>query len=90
MKLKEMRRQLNRTRPELKHYWDISHDVANAILDMRIQCGLTQEELAKKIGTKQESIARWEAGRFPRVQSLEKIAKSLGFRLHIVISPIHK
>ena len=56
---------------------DIAFEIAEMIIDLRIKKGLTQEELAKKIGTKQSSVARLERGKaLPSLSFLEKIAKA--------------
>ncbi|GIW64591.1 MAG: transcriptional regulator [Patescibacteria group bacterium] len=53
----------------------------------RIQKGLTQKELAEKIGTKQSAIARLESGNInPSLGFLEKIAEVLGYKLNISFS----
>ncbi len=60
----------------------LAYDVANMVLDARIKKGLTQSQLAKKIGTKQPSIARIENGDYvPTLTFLEKIAKALDTEL---------
>ncbi|MFL6856904.1 MAG: helix-turn-helix domain-containing protein [Allosphingosinicella sp.] len=47
--------------------------------ELRIARGLTQAQLAKQIGTTQQSVARWEAGTsVPSVYSLDSIAYALG------------
>lgn len=52
--------------------------VSEDIHELRVRAGLTQEQLAKKIGTKQSSIARAESGVAPHsLNFLEKIAKAL-------------
>lgn len=44
----------------------------------RVELDLTQTELAQKIGAKQKSISRYEAGKsVPRVETLMRIAKIL-------------
>lgn len=56
------------------------------LIESRIKKGLTQEDLAKKIGTKQSAIARIEAGNInPTILFLEKITKALGSKLVIEI-----
>ncbi|EKD32927.1 MAG: transcriptional regulator, XRE family [uncultured bacterium] len=58
-----------------------------AIIEKRLQKGLTQAELARKIGTKQSAIARLESGNYnPTVELLKKVAKALNARLEISIS----
>ena len=49
------------------------------IINARREAGLTQEELAKKIGQKISAVARWEAGVFkPTEANLKKIAAATG------------
>ena len=61
-------------------------DLARMIIKKRIQQGLSQEDLAEKIGTKQPSIARLESGNYnPSILFLKKAAKALGADLKIEI-----
>ena len=54
----------------------------------RIEQGLTQEELATRVGTKQPSIARLEAGRGePSISYLRRVAAALGCQLDIRLVP---
>ncbi len=56
--------------------------VGYLILEARGVAGLTQKELAKRIGTSQPTIARWESGaQVPSVRSLTSIARATGFAL---------
>lgn len=55
-----------------------------AMLKARKQNGLTQEQLAQRLGTKQSAIARIESGRTnPTLRMMAKLAKELGTRLEI-------
>lgn len=46
----------------------------------RAAAGLTQAELAKRLGVKQSHIARFEIdGRRPSLESAERIASALGY-----------
>ncbi|MBI5412367.1 helix-turn-helix transcriptional regulator [Candidatus Peregrinibacteria bacterium] len=59
--------------------------IARAIIGKRIEKGLTQSQLAKKIGTKQSAISRLESGNYnPSIHFLEKVAKALN--LDLVVS----
>lgn len=61
---------------------DLSFEIGKMITDARILTRTTQESLAKKIGTKQPSIARIESGNsLPSLSFLEKIAQALGTEL---------
>lgn len=49
--------------------------------------GLTQEELAKKLGISKSAISRYESGqREPDLDSVEKIASTLGVSLRDLVS----
>jgi DNA-binding XRE family transcriptional regulator len=65
------------------------HEVAIAVKTMRERAGLTQAELAEKIGSSQPSIARIEKGggyRTPQWETLNKIARALGMRMKVVFA----
>lgn len=48
----------------------------------RLRAGLTQAQLAQRMGTKQPVIARLEAGRrSPNIRTLRKLAAATGSRL---------
>ena len=58
--------------------------LARQVRELREQENLSQEELAKRVGTKQPAIARLESGRvIPRLDLLQKIAVALGRDLQI-------
>jgi len=58
--------------------------VVKLIHDLRLKEGVSQGELAKKVGTRQTAISRLESGRAnPSIKMLQKLAEALGFRLEI-------
>jgi len=58
------------------------------IARLRILRGLTQTQLAEKVGTKQPSIARLENGSsLPSISFLTKLADALDARLEINLLP---
>jgi len=60
------------------------YQLISEIIELRRKKGLTQKDLAEKIGTKQTAIARIESGRInPTVNLLERIAMALNSRLII-------
>lgn len=70
-------------RKEFERY-DLFFEIAQMILEARIRKGWTQEELAKKVGTKQPAIARLEsAGTLPTLRFLKRISEAMGFTLKI-------
>jgi transcriptional regulator with XRE-family HTH domain len=55
-----------------------------ALIDARVQAGLTQEQLAEKMETSQSTIARLESGRtMPSGRTLLRYAKATGTKLRI-------
>ena len=59
---------------------------AYQITRLRILRGLTQEELARRMGTRQSSIARLESGRTePSLSFLRRAVQALGGRLEVRI-----
>lgn len=45
---------------------------------------MTQSELAKRVGTTQSAVARWESGKVsPTVESLSRIVEACGLSLHV-------
>ena len=61
---------------------------AYQIARLRIIKGLTQQELAALVGTKQPSIARLESGRsLPSLSFLKRVADALGAHVEIAIEP---
>lgn len=64
--------------------------LAKAVIDARNRAGLTQVELARKMGTTQPVVARLEGGRTrPSMRTLERLAKATGSRLLIGFEPCH-
>jgi transcriptional regulator with XRE-family HTH domain len=62
--------------------------LASALIDVRSRAGLTQQELARKMGTTQPVVARLESGRSrPSMRTLERLAKATGSRLLISFAP---
>ncbi len=62
--------------------------LARAVEEARAGAGLTQAELAARIGTTPETVARFERGRSrPSTRTLEKVARATGTRLRIAFEP---
>ncbi len=58
--------------------------LAAALIKARSDAGLTQEELAQRMGTTQSVIARLEGGKSrPSTTTLAKLAKATGTRLRV-------
>lgn len=62
--------------------------LTRALIGARAQAGLTQEELARRMGTPQSVIARLETGRSkPSARTLERFAEATGTMLKISFEP---
>lgn len=71
-----------------KEYEKLSpcYQVISSLIEARLKKGLTQEELAVKIGTKQSAIARVESGKGnPSLKFLEKMVAGIGSKLVIQV-----
>ena len=78
--------------PELKAMIEeeiIHAQVARMIYEARARAGLTQQQLADRIGTKQSVIARLEDADYEghSLTMLQRIAAALGQRLEIHLVP---
>ncbi|EKE14698.1 MAG: XRE family transcriptional regulator [uncultured bacterium] len=79
LKDKEIKKAYNELDPEF--------ELIQIIIEKRLKQGLTQKELAQKIGTKQSAISRLERGSYnPTVAFLRKLAKALDTKLRISFS----
>ena len=74
-------------RPGFKKAYDeleFEFQLIDAIIAQRIKDGVTQKELARKIGTKQSAIARFESGRYnPSLTFISKLSRALDLRLKV-------
>jgi DNA-binding XRE family transcriptional regulator len=61
-------------------------DFVRMLIKKRMEKGLSQEELAERIGTRQSAISRLESGRYnPSFKILRKIAQALDSEIKISI-----
>jgi predicted transcriptional regulator len=60
--------------------------LARELIKARIRSGLTQKQLAEKMGTTQSSIARIESGSsLPSLRSLKRYATATGSKMRIYL-----
>ncbi|MEX0621674.1 MAG: helix-turn-helix transcriptional regulator [Candidatus Woykebacteria bacterium] len=60
------------------------YQIISQLIEARLNKGVTQEQLAKKIGTKQSAIARLESGNAnPSLEFLEKVTNAVDSELII-------
>ena len=75
--------------PKIKEAYDsfeLDFSIIRQILDKRLKRGISQKDLAKKIGTGQSAISRLESGNYnPTLSFLKKISEALGSKLEVKI-----
>ena len=60
---------------------------AQIIREARLKAGLTQTELATRLGRERAQVARWEiGGQEPSFANLSSAVEACGFELQIVIA----
>ena len=92
MNWKEQKKQLMKNPQFVKEYDELEteYKLAAALIRLRLAKGLTQEDLAKMLNTKQESIARLEnGGSLPSLSTMKKLAEALDAELEINLRPKH-
>lgn len=76
--------------PKVKKEYDRlapRYTVISELIAARLKRGLTQKDVAEKVGTKQSAIARLESGSInPSLEFLHNIAYVMGYKLRIHLS----
>jgi predicted transcriptional regulator len=63
------------------------YKIISELIGLRIKKGLTQADVAKKMGTKQSAIARMESGdENLTIDSVQKMSEALGAKVRISIN----
>jgi transcriptional regulator with XRE-family HTH domain len=81
------------SKPEVQKAYDRLADeftFLDEVLKARTASGLTQAEVAERVGTTQSAIARLESptsSHSPSVGTLQKYARALGFKVEIRLVP---
>lgn len=82
----ELKRELVRD-PEVRQEYERlgpEFEVVRALVEARARAGLTQAQVAERMGTKQSVIARLEGGRSaPTWKTLQRYASATGSRLRV-------
>ncbi len=84
--------------PDFKRAYDALEDefaALDVLLEARRRAGLTQEQLAKRMGMKQSSLARVESSlgnkkHAPSLSTLRRYAEAVGCQLEIRLVPRRK
>jgi len=74
---------------ELEKKYEVALAIADLVILHRTRTGLTQEELASRMGTSVSAISRLESGfHIPSLETLRKLAAALGGKVKIDIVDI--
>jgi DNA-binding XRE family transcriptional regulator len=77
--------------PEVRAEYDALEDefnLARAVIALRAESGLTQRDLAERVGIKQPQLARIEAGRqIPKLETLALLAEGAGYTIEVNFIP---
>ncbi len=81
-------------KPEVKEEYDALgpvFELRRKMIRMRMEKGMTQEQLAEKMGTKRSNISRLESGEnvsFPTFKTISKYADALGYKVKVEFEPV--
>ena len=76
----EVKAEYDRLEPEFR--------LASILIEARTKAGLSQEQLAQRMGMKQAGVARIESGRYnPSMKTLQRYAEATGHKLQISMEP---
>lgn len=79
--------------PELRAAYDAlapSFELKRKMIALRKKAGLTQQQMAEKLGTKRSNISRLESLNSdvsPRLDTIENYARALGYSIQIGFEP---
>ena len=75
--------------PSIRAAYDAQADdfaLAHELISARTEAGLTQAEVAERMGTTQSTVARLEAGKaVPSLRSLQRYAQAVGCRAVVLL-----
>lgn len=76
--------------PEIRAEYDRlgpEYEIIEAIIRKRLERGLSQKQLADKMGTQQSALSRLESGNYnPSLAFLKKVATALDTTVHISLN----
>lgn len=77
--------------PAFRAEWErtaVARAVATRVVEYRGQHGISQTEMARRLGMKQPAVARLEAGEHnPSFETLARLSSALGIEFHIAVTP---
>ena len=86
----EVRKQWRKDPEFVKEYNALAEefDLARKLIQARIQAGMSQKEVAKRMSSSQPTVARLESGHRPSLKSLQLYAKAVDMKLEINLVPL--
>jgi transcriptional regulator with XRE-family HTH domain len=84
MNLTELKNKAFENKEVKKEYDELSYEfeLVNQLISIRKSSGLTQEEIAHRMGTSKSNVCRLEKlGCHPKVSTIEKYARACGFKI---------
>jgi predicted transcriptional regulator len=91
-KIDELHRKWEKNPKYKRAYEEMEEEfaLAHTLIKARVDAGLTQAQIARRMKTSQAAIARMEGGKVkPSTSSLERYAKALNKRLRISFEPLN-
>jgi transcriptional regulator with XRE-family HTH domain len=80
--------------PGFKEGYDVLEEefsLVSQLIEARTRAGLTQADVAKRMGTSQSTVARLESGGArPSLSTLKRFAQATGARVRITLEPKRK
>lgn len=76
--------------PGFKEAWDAlepEYNLAATLIEARSKVGMTQADVAVKMGVSQPVVARLESGRNVSIKSIKRYASAIGQPISLVITP---
>ena len=90
MNWKEHKKRLMKD-PEFRQEYDAlepEYKLASSVIQLRLSKGWSQEELARRLQTKQSAIARLESGTaLPSLSTVKRVAEALDADLEVLLRP---
>jgi ribosome-binding protein aMBF1 (putative translation factor) len=63
------------------------YQLARLLIEARKKAGMTQHDVAEKMGTTQSAVARMESGEMANLKKIEKFAEATGHRITYHLQP---
>jgi predicted transcriptional regulator len=83
---KELKKELLRDPEARKEYERLGpeFELIKSMIEKRIEKNISQKELARRMGTKQSALSRFESGKYnPSLAFMQKVAEALDSKLEI-------